>query len=193
MSDEGATHSLRARVIGFRSLTSVFGCPASMSDDVARRCSAERARGRRANQYEAIRAIRAGIDSGSSFASLLTEDFLHKLRDMLNASSRRAFWSCAPRARDDIHGRRQKIRSNKTPYVAGVFNESEKFARGGARSRRAMSRAPPAFVETQHGVSARGPTCCIKRKCWFFCRAVVIRMQCSRSCGHSHDYATHSG
>jgi hypothetical protein len=59
----------------------------------------------------------------------LTEDFLHKLRDMLNASSRRIFWSRAPRTQGDIHCRRQEIRSAKTPYVIGVFEGSEKVAR----------------------------------------------------------------
>jgi hypothetical protein len=72
----------------------------------------------------------------------LTEVFLHKLRDMLNASSRRAFWSRAPRARGAIHRRRQEIRNIKTPYVIGVFEESEKFARAcRAIALRRMSRA----------------------------------------------------
>src|SRR5262249_21232486 len=36
-------------------------------------------------------------------------------------------------------------------------------------------------VETQHLVSACVRTCCMVRNRWFFCCAVVIRSQCSRS------------
>jgi hypothetical protein len=46
---------------------------------------------------------------------------------------------------------------------------------------RNASRAPYALFKTQHVVSMHKRRRSINRKHWFFCRAVVIRMQCSRS------------
>jgi hypothetical protein len=54
------------------------------------------------------------------------------------------------------------------------------------------SRVSPMSERTQHMVSKQVRACCIKRKCWFFYRAVVIRMQCSRSPRAQNDIATHS-
>jgi hypothetical protein len=45
---------------------------------------------------------------------------------------------------------------------------------------------------TQAVVALRARIRSIQRKCWFFYRAVVIRMQCSRSPRALHDIATHS-
>jgi hypothetical protein len=47
-------------------------------------------------------------------------------------------------------------------------------------------------ARTQHVVSAHARARSIKRKCWFFYRAVVIRMQCSRSPRTLTTIATHS-
>jgi hypothetical protein len=47
-------------------------------------------------------------------------------------------------------------------------------------------------VCTQHMVSTPIRARSIKRKCWFFYRAVVIRMQCSRSPRALTTIATHS-
>jgi hypothetical protein len=52
--------------------------------------------------------------------------------------------------------------------------------------------APPSPVRTQHMVSMHVRARSIKRKCWFFYRAVVIRMQCARSPRALNDIATHS-
>jgi hypothetical protein len=46
---------------------------------------------------------------------------------------------------------------------------------------RNASRASCALFKTQHVVSTHKRRRSINRKHWFFCRAVVIRMQCSRS------------
>jgi hypothetical protein len=53
-------------------------------------------------------------------------------------------------------------------------------------------RAATAIVETQDVVPIPAPTPSIMQKHWFFCRAVVIRMQCSRSPRALDDIATHS-
>lgn len=63
---------------------------------------------------------------------------------------------------------------------------------GRALTRRNASRPRCAFVETQDVVSIRTPARSIVQKHWFFCRAVVIRMQCSRSPRALDDIATHS-
>jgi hypothetical protein len=50
-----------------------------------------------------------------------------------------------------------------------------------------------AVTSRRRGVVARPARLrAIKQKCWFFCRGVVIRMQCSRSPRALHDIATHS-
>ena len=59
---------------------------------------------------------------------------------------------------------------------------------GGAMRERASRQA----ATTQDVVSIRARMCSIMRKCWHFCRAVVIRMQCSRSPRALIDIATHS-
>jgi hypothetical protein len=147
-----------------------------------------RARTRGANHFEAIRSIRAGIDGKAALTSLLTDDLCTACSACLTHRLD-SFFDRARGARVYRRLLRGKTGASKS-LILPAFSSVGKFARGGARSRRAMWRAWPAFVETQHGVSARGPNCCIMRKRWFFCRAVVIGMQCSRSCGHSHDYAT---
>ena len=48
------------------------------------------------------------------------------------------------------------------------------------------------LVSTQHLVSPQERARFIVRKHWFFCRAVVIRMECSRPPRALYDIATHS-
>lgn len=48
------------------------------------------------------------------------------------------------------------------------------------------------MVETQDVVSMPAPERLIMQKRWFFCRAVVIRLWCSRSPRALDDIATHS-
>jgi hypothetical protein len=55
-----------------------------------------------------------------------------------------------------------------------------------------MSRASPVVLETQDVVVMRARTCFIVQKHWFFYRAVVIPIQCSRSPRARDDIATHS-
>ena len=125
----------------------------------------ESARG--ANHFEAIRSIRAGIGGKAALTSLLTDDFCTSLLGSL--AHRLDSFLIARTARVCIVGRyREKDLSVKTPYVAGVFNKPKKLARGGARPRRAMSRASPAFVGLQHGVSARGRHAELSENAGFF-------------------------
>ena len=81
------------------------------------------------NQREAIRAIRAEIDSETSLASLLAEDFctsrvtclMHRLDEPRGHMRHlREPW---------VSAARKKIRSIKSPYVIGIFEDSEEFAR----------------------------------------------------------------
>jgi len=75
----------------------------------------------------------------------------------------------------------------------GIFEQSEKFDRRYPAICAAAHRFPwPSRVRTQHMVSTRVRARSIKRKCWFFYRAVVIRMQCARSPRAQNDIATHS-
>jgi len=101
---------------------------------------------------------------------------------MLNASSRLVFRSRARRARAVCASIGEKSRRVENPYFLDVSGDSEKFLlpccvivpRNVQRTRRPL-------VGTQHVVSLYMRRCSINRKHWFFCRAVVIRMQCSRS------------
>jgi hypothetical protein len=112
---------------------------------------------------------------------------------MLNASSRRALAIVRALRCCEFFRRRRRQRRAEKPYIIGVFSESKKFARGIARSCCASHPgASCALVTTQHLVPTRAQVRFIKRKHWFFCRAVVIRMQCSRSPRALYDIATHS-
>src|SRR5215467_12301970 len=55
-----------------------------------------------------------------------------------------------------------------------------------------MSCAPPVLRKRQDEVLARTPWSFIVQKHWFFYRAVVIPMQCTRSPRALDDIATHS-
>jgi hypothetical protein len=140
-----------------------------------------------------IRAIRAGIDGREHFCEALHHKFFHKPLGILNASSPRVYrphngWPHPVRAVLE-----EKTGCIENPYFIGVFDAS--------RKNRALRRVigsddapltPSARVDAQHLVSMRVRTRFIMRKHWFFCRAVVIRMQCSRSPRALYDIATHS-
>jgi hypothetical protein len=101
---------------------------------------------------------------------------------MLNASSRRLFRSRARHACASHVAIGEESRRVENPYFLDVFDESKKFLPPRcALAPRSAPHAPRALVGTQHVVSLPARTCSINRKHWFFCRAVVIRMQCSRS------------
>ncbi|MGA7486219.1 MAG: hypothetical protein WBW74_04660 [Xanthobacteraceae bacterium] len=87
----------------------------------------------------------------------------------------------------------RKIEEVETPDFIGVFEDADKFR--GHRCARAVRLAPRAsstIVETQHVVSIGARARLTMQKHWFFCRAVVIRKQCSRFPRALDDIATHS-
>jgi hypothetical protein len=87
----------------------------------------------------------------------------------------------------------EKTSSCRNPYFVDVFRSLEKSrATQRANASRHAPHAPCPLAETQHVVSRRVRTRAIVQKHWFFCRAVVIRMQCSRSPRALYDIATHS-
>jgi hypothetical protein len=87
----------------------------------------------------------------------------------------------------------EKIPNCRNPYFVDVFRSLEKSrATQRADASRKTPHASCALAETQHVVSRRVRTGAIMQKHWFFCRAVVIRMQCSRSPRTLYDIATHS-
>ena len=75
-----------------------------------------------------------------------------------------------------------------------MFSSSPKKdrARRYAMTRRTMACAPLALLKTQDLVLMRASSCFTVQKHWFFYRAVVIPMQCSRSPWALDDIATHS-
>jgi hypothetical protein len=88
---------------------------------------------------------------------------------------------------------RENIKNLKNPYIVDVFRCVEKIrASRCALAPRNASCASCALVNTQHVVSMRVRTRSIVQKHWFFCRAVVIRKECSRSPRALYDIATHS-
>jgi hypothetical protein len=88
---------------------------------------------------------------------------------------------------------RANIEDLKNPYIVDVFRCIEKTrASRCALAPRNASCASRALVNTQHVVSLRVRTRSIVQKHWFFCRAVVIRKECSRSPRALYDIATHS-
>jgi hypothetical protein len=86
-----------------------------------------------------------------------------------------------------------KIEPRKNPCAIGVSARSKKYrTHCRAIAPCTLSRAAPARLETQDVVSMRARWCFIVQKHWFFYRAVVIPMQCSRSPRALDDIATHS-
>jgi hypothetical protein len=82
----------------------------------------------------------------------------------------------------------------KTPYFIDVFEDADKFcALHCSLASRRVPHASDVLGEAQHVVSLAARPCSIMQKHWFFCRAVVIRLWCSRSPRALDDIATHSG
>ena len=133
------------------------------------------------------------MDARRRPASGLSKKIFHKTSVMINASCRMPAWSFAVSACGRRGARRRGARCFKNPCVIGVFSLS--------RSSASRTRAPRGDVSksvrslrrrTQHLVSRRSRRCTNERKHWFFCHAVVIRLQCSRSPRALIDVATHS-
>jgi len=81
----------------------------------------------------------------------------------------------------------------KNPCAIGISAQSRKYrVRRCAITPCTLSCTPPAPLETQDVVSVRARWRFIVQKHWFFYRAVVIPMQCSRSPWALDDIATHS-
>jgi hypothetical protein len=124
---------------------------------------------------------------------LLTEIFLHKLLGMLNAWLRGLLQAHAFRALASLAAIAQKSEHHENPYTIDVSDKSEKdCTRRCAMARRAVSSAPLALRKTQDLVLMRASPRFTVQKHWFFYRAVVIPMQCSRSPRALDDIATHS-
>ena len=87
----------------------------------------------------------------------------------------------------------EKTEHRENPCAIGISAPSKKSgARRCAIVPCTLSFAPPALLETQDVVSMRARWRFIVQKHWFFYRAVVIPMQCSRSPRALDDIATHS-
>ena len=111
---------------------------------------------------------------------------------MLNASSPRSFAIAHP-PRPHIFGANDRKREASKTHILSAFSASRKIS-ASHRSIifRIMSRRISRARQDATSGATRAQTRFIKRKHWFFCRAVVIRMRCSRSPRALYDIATHS-
>jgi hypothetical protein len=84
-------------------------------------------------------------------------------------------------------------RTYRKPIFHGLFRASQEIRSTSFGNLLGLSsRAWQSRASTQHMVSMHMRARWIKRKCWFFYCAVVIRMQCSRSPRALTTIATHS-
>jgi len=106
---------------------------------------------------------------------------------------RASFYDGCRGVRHARHAPTRKNRSARKPLYYRCFLKVEKICvERRAFSRCNASHASHALVKTQDVVATRARVRSIKRKCWCFCSAVVIRRQCSRSPRALYDIATHS-
>jgi hypothetical protein len=160
--------------------------PLGLRSCVARRPS-------RANHFGAIRSIRAKSDAAERRRKPLAEKILHKLVDMLNAALR--LFAVSVRSAPQRRARRALANGGRSenPYFIGIFDNADVIhVRHCLLVSGCVWEALTTMVETQDVVSMRAPERLIMQKRWFFCRAVVIRKECSRSPRVLDDIATHS-
>ena len=146
-----------------------------------------------AESVGAIRAIRAGFDCSQRLCVPVDKNFFHKSIDMLNAPAVPAFASRAERMLlPGISVQRQNP-DGRSPYFMGISAPSAELAPSVGRMLRCCApRTMPLMLAMLYAVSVQVRSRSIMRKCWHFCRGVVIRMQCSRSPRALIDIATHS-
>ena len=141
------------------------------------------------------RFARFATDSISkvALASLLTEFFLHKSLVMRERAVARDFASARASRPRGTACALEKLGVSKSYILSAFFKRREKVRGAFARRQCATLRTRcPRSLKRNIWYRPEAPKLCNVQKYWCFYRAVVIRMQCSRSPRALDDIATHS-
>ena len=134
------------------------------------------------------------IDVRSALRGLSAKIFSQAL-GMLDASSSDARAAAHALARERYFAASTEHRTCQKPIFHRAFSSiarNSSTQRSVICLRQCVARSRSRAASTQHVVSMRMRARFVKRRCCFFCRAVVIRVQCSRFPRALSDIATHS-